>query len=52
MGQGVVTPVDLAIVFRGNLWNGNINIDPVPEPNTLGVILVGGIALAAALRRR
>jgi len=52
MGQGFVTPVDLAIVFRGHLWNGNINIDPVPEPSSLGMILAGGFSLAAALRRR
>jgi hypothetical protein len=49
-GVGFVTPTDVAVVWRSNLWQSNINI--VPEPGTLAALAVGVVGLLALRRRR
>jgi hypothetical protein len=49
-GNGFVTPTDVAVVWRSNLWQSNINI--VPEPGTLAALAVGVVGLLALRRRR
>ncbi len=36
-------------VFSPRVWNGTVRYDVVPEPATLGLLVLGGLAL---LRRR
>jgi hypothetical protein len=50
-GQGFLTPIDFAVVYRANLWTGNIDVNPVPEPGTV-TMLLAGVAGVFAFRRR